>query len=114
VTGALLAGVAYPDLESRAISLLVNYRVDGDNDLTARYEDARDEFGPADVEARIWTFGWNHRLGAGSLLQLEYSMPQTESLVAAPTAAGYSAAGFVRNTADANDDLLLLNYKVKF
>jgi hypothetical protein len=111
---ALPAGVAYPDLESRAISLLVNYRVDGDNDLTARYEDARDEFGPADVEARIWTFGWNHRLGAGSLLQLEYSMPETESLVAAPTAVGYSSTGFVRNTADANDDLLLLNYKVKF
>ncbi|MBI2942958.1 MAG: hypothetical protein HYY25_02050, partial [Candidatus Wallbacteria bacterium] len=109
----LAAGAAYPDLDSRAWSLLANYKFNDENNVTVRYEDIGDEFGPAEINATVWTFGWNHKVSNNSTLQLEYSTPESDTLPGVAGAAGAIVAG-ARNSVDVADDLVQLNYKVRF
>ncbi len=115
----LAAGQTFPDVDSKSFALLANYKFNDDNNVTVRYEDAEDTMGASAITARIWTFDWNHRISNNSLLQLEYVTPESDSTTVAP---GFTAAGVFNGTAgvatqnsnDVNDDLFLLNYKVKF
>ncbi len=122
-----VAGLAathkYPNVDSTSASALVNYKFSDDNNVTARYEMIEDKLGAAKLAATILTLGWNHRISQNSLLQLEYLHPESESTTAAVgtgTAAGGNgiAAGTVgalsKNSTDVNDDLIQLNYKVRF
>ncbi|MBI3892590.1 MAG: hypothetical protein HY303_13785, partial [Candidatus Wallbacteria bacterium] len=106
------SGLAYPDVDSTSWSILANYKFNDENNISVRYEDMTDEMGPAEITARIWTFGWNHKVSNNSLLQLEYSTPESDSRPAA-IVGGAVVAG-ARNTIDVSDDLVQLNYKVRF
>jgi hypothetical protein len=116
----LNAGQVYPDVESKSFAFLANYKFNDSNNISVRYEDGEDTMGAAAITARIWTFDWNHRISNNSLLQLEYVTPESDSTTAIPV---FNAAGAyagttpgtgLKNSTDVNDDLFLLNYKVKF
>ncbi|MBI4868549.1 MAG: S-layer homology domain-containing protein [Candidatus Wallbacteria bacterium] len=110
---ALLATESYPSVESRAYSLLVNYRFSDDNNASVRYEDLSDEFGVAEITGKVLTVGWNHHVSSNSMLQLEYSTPETKARGGVRNAAGAIVAGATNNV-DVDDDLVQLNYKVRF
>lgn len=96
------------DADSTSLAALINYQVNHKNSLTIRYESAEDKIRQASIEGTIVTVGWNHRISAGSLLQLEFITPDTETTAV-------NAAGVVtRNKVDANDDQLMVNYKATF
>lgn len=122
-TVGLPATHKYPDVDSTSVSALVNYKFSDDNNVSARYEILEDKLGVAKLAASILTLGWNHRISQNSLLQLEYLHPESESttaVIGTGTAAGGNgiAAGTVgalsKNSTDVNDDLIQLNYKVRF
>ncbi|MBI4866095.1 MAG: hypothetical protein HY816_04010 [Candidatus Wallbacteria bacterium] len=96
-------GAGLPEVESRSWSALVNRKLGANDNLTLRYEDAEDALSRVRFEAQTWTFGWNHRLGESSLLQLEYSAPDTI----------FRAPG-VPSPGDACDEQIQLNYKLGF
>ncbi len=114
LAAALPAGSAYPDLDSTSWSVMANYKFNDDNNVSVRYEDVADEFGPAQINATVLTFGWNHRMSANSLLQLEYSTPESDTRAAGLNAAGTGYVAGATNTVDVADDLLQINYKVRF
>ncbi|MBI4871181.1 MAG: hypothetical protein HY814_06400, partial [Candidatus Riflebacteria bacterium] len=105
---------AYPNVDSEAFSLLANYKFNDENNITVRYEDVTDSCGAAELTARIFTFDWNHRISQNSLLQLEYVTPESDSVTVAPSATIGAVGAASRNTVDVADDLIQLNYKVKF
>ncbi len=105
---------AYPDVDSRAYSFLVNYKFNDDNNISVRYEDIEDSMGAAAINANVWTLDWNHRISENSLLQIEWTTPESESVTVAPGAAIGTVGAATRNSSDVNDDLIQINYKVRF
>ncbi|MBI3890833.1 MAG: S-layer homology domain-containing protein [Candidatus Wallbacteria bacterium] len=112
ITAFLPAGTKYPSLDSQAFSLLVNYKFSDDNNASVRYEDLRDEFGPAEITGQVVTASWNHHVSPNSMLQLEYSAPTTKTRTAG--AVGTALVAGAKNNVDVDDNLIQLNYKVRF
>jgi hypothetical protein len=109
--GVPAGGTVFPDVDSQSMSVLLNYKFSDDNNVTARYEAAEDKLGAAKITGRLLTLGWNHRVSASSLLQLEYLAPKTETVTRNITGA---VPATTPNTTDIADDLIQLNYKVRF
>ena len=92
------------DTESRSAMGFVNWQFNPKGALTARYEMAEDETGPANMEADVFTFAFNWRTSDKSWLQMEYITSDSRA---------HSENGSSNDT-DISDDLFQVNYKLNW
>lgn len=89
------------DTESQGFFALLNWQFSRRGSFTARWETASDETGAAELQANIWTLGFNWRTSDHGWLQMEWISPDSYS----------RSENGVRNNIDVDDDLFQINYK---
>lgn len=89
------------DTESQGFFALLNWQFSRRGSMTARFETASDETGAAELQANIWTLGFNWRTSDHGWLQMEWISPDSYS----------TSENGARNDIDVDDDLFQINYK---
>jgi hypothetical protein len=95
------ANVGALDTESQGFFALLNWQFSRRGSFTARWETASDETGAAEIQANIWTLGFNWRTSDHGWLQMEWISPDSYT----------RSENGVRNNIDIDDDLFQINYK---